>query len=425
VVDSASLSVYSRTSFNVSLASAGTVFIDGDYDDGIVAWINGTEVYRSPEMPPLAIDWNTSPTNAHEASNQPLPVFDSRVDITAAALPAMVEGSNLFAVGAWTIPGSPNNTDLVLVPKLSVSGMIIDNCPGLSNPPQLDTDLDLIGNDCDPDDDNDGILDDGDLSGTIGDLICTVGTTNCDDNCQLDANPLQTNTDGLADGGDACDNDDDEDTFIDSLDNCPLIVNPGQEDNDLDGIGDPCDPDDDNDQVLDGPDNCDFIANPFQEDNDSDGMGDACDPDDDNDGEPDVTDNCPFDVNNQLDNMDGDAAGDICDCLPNDNTAWNPPSAVTGLLLGVGASTPLDWQASADLGANVTDYDTLRFLSSSNFLTPVCVEQDGADTQTLEAGVPALGSVFYYLIRADNLCAGEGTVARDGDNMVRTTGACP
>lgn len=54
--------------------------------------------------------------------------------------------------------------------------------------------------------DGDGILDDGDLSGIIGDNPCTGGNTvNCDDNCVSDYNPDQEDYDG--DGiGFACDN---------------------------------------------------------------------------------------------------------------------------------------------------------------------------------------------------------------------------
>lgn len=48
---------------------------------------------------------------------------------------------------------------------------------------------------------------------------------------------------------------------------------------DGDGLGNACDPDDDNDTVLDGVDNCPLVANTNQKDSDGDGKGDACDPD--------------------------------------------------------------------------------------------------------------------------------------------------
>jgi len=68
----------------------------------------------------------------------------------------------------------------------------------------LDTDGDTLPDSCDRDDDDDGILDDGDGSGTPGDQPCTGGaTTNCDDNCRVVANANQADTD--SDGvGDAC-----------------------------------------------------------------------------------------------------------------------------------------------------------------------------------------------------------------------------
>ena len=91
------------------------------------------------------------------------------------------------------------------------------------------SDGDGLGDLCDPDDDNDGILDDGDGSGTAGDHPCTGGATEaCDDNCPVDPNPDQADSD--YDGaGDACDN-------------CPGIPNPDQADADGDGAGDACDP---------------------------------------------------------------------------------------------------------------------------------------------------------------------------------------
>lgn len=83
----------------------------------------------------------------------------------------------------------------------------------------------------------------------------------------------------------ACSNDDDgngnvdtdNDTFLDSNDNCPSIANEDQLDTDSDGLGDACDDDDDNDGISDMNDNCPLSANPLQEDADNDGIGDACD----------------------------------------------------------------------------------------------------------------------------------------------------
>jgi len=54
------------------------------------------------------------------------------------------------------------------------------------------------------DSDDDGILDDGDFSGTVGDNPCTGGATeNCDDNCPNTYNPDQADSDGDR-IGDAC-----------------------------------------------------------------------------------------------------------------------------------------------------------------------------------------------------------------------------
>ncbi len=60
------------------------------------------------------------------------------------------------------------------------------------------------------------------------------------DNCPLVANADQTDTDGGG-AGDACDEDDDGDTVLDSVDNCPVVANDDQTDTDEDGLGDPCD----------------------------------------------------------------------------------------------------------------------------------------------------------------------------------------
>jgi hypothetical protein len=246
-----------------------------------------------------------------------------------------------------------------------------DNCPGVTNSDQLDTDLDMAGNACDPDDDNDqsgdwddcaplnkeiypgaeeicnaldddcdslvdeGFVDsdfdalsdcvdpDDDNDGFLDEEDCLPGDASAfpgapelcdgvDNNCNdvADESYLDTDDDGIAD---CVDEDLDGDGVENGVDNCPTQVNPGQGDSDGDGTGDLCDPDTDGDGIPDGVDTCPALFNPGQHDLDSDGLGDLCDLDIDGDGLDNQDDNCPLVANLAQEDQDEDGTGDACD----------------------------------------------------------------------------------------------------------------
>ncbi len=167
------------------------------------------------------------------------------------------------------------------------------------------------------------------LADSDGDNACDVF-----DNCQGMANPDQLDSDGdhLGDACDVCpydaENDADEDGACGDVDNCATLANPDQNDTDGDGVGDLCDEcpgyddavDSDGDGVADGCDNCAGFDDNF--DADGDGLADGCDlcpgfddfADLDADGVADSCDNCPEVPNVDQADASGDGTGDACCC---------------------------------------------------------------------------------------------------------------
>ncbi|MBT4065912.1 MAG: hypothetical protein HOE76_01665 [Euryarchaeota archaeon] len=197
---------------------------------------------------------------------------------------------------------------------------LTDNCPDDNNPLQYDSDLDGNGDECDYDDDNDGITD------NSGDDCPRGGAWNWTSNSTTDFD-----NDGCKDSSE--DDDDDNDGIDDDSDGCMSSYSPPRNwwvsdtSNDIDSDG--CrdadeDLDDDGDGYDDAADDCNKIAG-----NSTLGAYQGC-IDSDDDGWADIEDTCPNSAGNSTlggaigcPDTDGDGWSDDDDAFDNDPTQWD------------------------------------------------------------------------------------------------------
>ena len=117
--------LYTRKRFHVDasqLASISTMTLTIDYDDGYVAFLNGTEIARSTNLGSAAlfVPYNATASSGHNASmdsggNNPGAIENIAVDKAL-----LVEGENVLAIQMCN--SSVNSSDLMVISDLTTNG---------------------------------------------------------------------------------------------------------------------------------------------------------------------------------------------------------------------------------------------------------------------------------------------------------------
>jgi uncharacterized repeat protein (TIGR01451 family) len=117
---------------------------------------------------------------------------------------------------------------------------------------------------------------------------------------------------------------------------------------------------------------------------------------------------------------DGDGVSDASDCAPSNSSFWALPGEATGLLFPSG-KTLVQWSIPSAPGGVTVEYDLLRAGAASNFLSPACVASNITATSASDPTNP--GTVFFYLVRSENVCGANLGIGSGG--TPRSGGSCP
>jgi len=166
--------------------------------------------------------------------------------------------------------------------------------------------------------------------------------------------------------------------------------------------------DTDGDGFADVVDNCAADPNPDQVDLDVDWVGDVCD-------------NCAGLLNVDQADLDEDGFGNVCDCVPTDPLFGAALPVVQGLVLEPGNPTTVTWD---NVGDGI-DYEMAKGLVSTlridgDISSATCPPGGGTGTSWQDTGPdPAVGEVFYYVVRArTDICEGLFGAGSAGDRVV-------
>jgi hypothetical protein len=129
---------------------------------------------------------------------------------------------------------------------------------------------------------------------------------------------------------------------------------------------------------------------------------------------------------------DSDGVADGCDCAPGNSSAWATPGDVGALNVthappGAGGVTSLSWSAPATGGTGAGMlYDVVRSSVAADFVNAgLCVEtDDGPNTVATDSSAPAIGAIFFYVVRPQDVC-GPGVSHRDHLGNARPARDCP